>query len=651
MPLSAVLHLVLHAAQHLLDGLAANQVMQHEHVLDAADRRQVVRRVEVGPQQAGEVRAYREAMYEVNLVLTGLQNAIGQALIPVLTELAEFFSSTGPARVKVMQIVMAGIADVFRIVIDTAMTLKDVVMGTFSCIGDAISDGAGKGITAMQLLTNVFAVVKIALLGLELSFVIAFEFIGGLIEGLVANLKLLARVAIAAFNLDWPGVKSAWAQGAADIEAIVDGSATRIAAKAAQISDQMQRAALGQSINEGKKYSAKKPGPAGKLFEGEDKGGDDKKDKSQMSVWEAANAADKAHYELTNGLRLRDLSEDVAYWKQKAGLATTSADDRTKALAKAAQAELALMKKNVAEGKAMSEQVVSEAERAALDGVEFVRAGYESKTALGEVSAAQMLVIERGLEDERADIQRMAQAARIALVEQDPNHSPAALQREKDKLLEVERAHAAKLLGIAQQSRIEQGKFAKDFKGGLEASFAGVIKTFTTGTMTIGSLFRNMGKAILNSMIDVFVKIAAKWAAMQVANLVMSKATAAGEIATEVSKAGAGGVASMAAAPFPLNLTAPAFGASMAALAASFSVASAAGGFDIPAGMNPLTQLHQKEMVLPAEHADTIRGLSSGGGGNINVTISGQQLAGGFFLAHQSELVAALKKARRNFQF
>lgn len=53
----------------------------------------------------------------------------------------------------------------------------------------------------------------------------------------------------------------------------------------------------------------------------------------------------------------------------------------------------------------------------------------------------------------------------------------------------------------------------------------------------------------------------------------------------------------------------------------------AAGGFDIPSGMNPVTQLHEKEMVLPAQYADVIRGLAnnggaSGGGININTSIS-----------------------------
>lgn len=58
------------------------------------------------------------------------------------------------------------------------------------------------------------------------------------------------------------------------------------------------------------------------------------------------------------------------------------------------------------------------------------------------------------------------------------------------------------------------------------------------------------------------------------------------------------------------------------------SLMFAAAGYDIPAGVNPLTQLHQKEMVLPAEHAETIRSLSGsglrGGGGGENITIINQ---------------------------
>lgn len=61
----------------------------------------------------------------------------------------------------------------------------------------------------------------------------------------------------------------------------------------------------------------------------------------------------------------------------------------------------------------------------------------------------------------------------------------------------------------------------------------------------------------------------------------------------------------------------------IAAMAAIFAAVSAMGskvksarnGYDIPAGVNPMTQLHEEEMVLPKEQANAIRDMASGGGG------------------------------------
>lgn len=55
----------------------------------------------------------------------------------------------------------------------------------------------------------------------------------------------------------------------------------------------------------------------------------------------------------------------------------------------------------------------------------------------------------------------------------------------------------------------------------------------------------------------------------------------------------------------------------------SMASASAAGGFDIPAGTNPLTQLHAQEMVLPADLANNVRNMTSpaGGSGAVSVTV------------------------------
>lgn len=54
---------------------------------------------------------------------------------------------------------------------------------------------------------------------------------------------------------------------------------------------------------------------------------------------------------------------------------------------------------------------------------------------------------------------------------------------------------------------------------------------------------------------------------------------------------------------------------------------SAARGYDIPKGLNPLVQTHEEEMILPSEHANTMRRLAEmekagtlgGGGGGSNV--------------------------------
>jgi len=69
--------------------------------------------------------------------------------------------------------------------------------------------------------------------------------------------------------------------------------------------------------------------------------------------------------------------------------------------------------------------------------------------------------------------------------------------------------------------------------------------------------------------------------------------------------------------------TIKAMGYASAAMTAGLAIAeaSAEGGYDIPAGVNPVTQLHEKEMVLPKAQAEVIRGLAGRGGGGGGLTI------------------------------
>ena len=106
---------------------------------------------------------------------------------------------------------------------------------------------------------------------------------------------------------------------------------------------------------------------------------------------------------------------------------------------------------------------------------------------------------------------------------------------------------------------------------------------------------------------------------------------------------------------------APAAGAATFAAASAFAGSipafSAAGGYDIPGTINPITQLHAREMVLPAKHADVIRSMADGdgggGGGDVHVHFSGgiatdERAVRRFFIDNNSALVDAVRKAKRD---
>jgi len=148
-------------------------------------------------------------------------------------------------------------------------------------------------------------------------------------------------------------------------------------------------------------------------------------------------------------------------------------------------------------------------------------------------------------------------------------------------------------------------------------------------------------KGVALNIADAFISAFIK---MQIQKMLLDKTTQIAYAATMTSQAqamvamsGLNAFSSTAAIPIVGPALAPAAAAAASATAQGFaalvtsaataSIASARGGFDIPAGVNPLTQLHEKEMVLPAAQANVIRDMASngvsGGGGIIdNTTIN-----------------------------
>lgn len=94
----------------------------------------------------------------------------------------------------------------------------------------------------------------------------------------------------------------------------------------------------------------------------------------------------------------------------------------------------------------------------------------------------------------------------------------------------------------------------------------------------------------------------------------VSKAIAIAEIIVNTEVAASKALALGPIVGPPLAATIRVLGYASAGVALGTAIASAEGGYDIPSGTNPVTQLHEKEMVLPKAQADVIRGLAGNGG-------------------------------------
>ena len=240
-------------------------------------------------------------------------------------------------------------------------------------------------------------------------------------------------------------------------------------------------------------------------------------------------------------------------------------------------------------------------------------------------------------------------------------------------------AYHAEILKNATKSAEDQKKIYQDmFKpmtSALDKSITGMIMGTQTLKQALGNIFQSILAEFVNNLVK---KMVDNWLAGELQKIAATKAgsvmrsalEAAGFITTEVAKTAAdttttAGTLTTAAVTIPAEAAEAAGGAASAVAgipivgpelaAAAYAetyamvmggMASASGGYDIPAGVNPLTQLHQREMVLPAEHADTIRGLGGNDSNNSVVHIHAESVSD---TVKVRELSRLFKQMNRNF--
>ncbi|MDR3414217.1 MAG: hypothetical protein P4L87_25195 [Formivibrio sp.] len=579
--------------------------------MDTAKQRAQDLHLVVGAEGAEQAKRYKEQMRDLNLVGKSLEVQFGQQLTPVFVKLGAWMGEEAPAMGNVFKTVLESIAFVAQSV---WLAIKDM--------------GDGLGALAAQANAVLHGDIKLA------------QEIGRLRDEEAAKNEAAYQKLVANFGKP--------------IESRVSKS---------------------PEISNGPTYDF-----------GKDK---TKADKSRMSEWDAELAAEKVKYQKEHDLREMSKQEEIAYWKSITDNQNTSKQERIAIAKNVSVLELEIMKQNLQQKKALDQDAIDNYEKIAMDNLKGDEQLAQQEYDQGKISKSELISLQQQYEDRRFEIQREAQFARIAAMQGDPNMDPVAYQKLLDQMGEIDRIHEqakVKLNGdAAKESQQRWQQSLAPIGSAFEKSINGMIQ----GTLTMRKALGNLFQSILGEFVNMVVQMGVRWAAMELAKTVSTKegstlrallekmgliettsaqteatGTTIGTKATEAeavvganaAEAGSGAAASVASIPFVgWAMAAGVFATTMAmVLGAKGSIKSASGGFDIPAGVNPVTQLHQEEMVLPAQYANVIRGMAGdggSGGGDVHMHVHTQSTKDfETFLTQNSHVLApAIRRLGRNF--
>jgi hypothetical protein len=580
-----------------------------QDTMQAAQQKAEALGLVIGERSVAETKAYRESMNDVGDVMTGIKKAVGDALLPVLTSLGNWFASIGPQAVQV---------------------IKDAMLG-----------------------------LVVVVQGIAVAFSLTWNIIAGVVEEITTAVVSTSDAIGHALTGDFSGAKQALQIGGEQMVDIAKDRAGNIAKAFTDAQDSIANA-MGKAFDQDKPTQAKSGG-------GSSSGGDDPQ---QGAKWAARLAEMKEAYskeELATGSYQEfGLQRELAFWRGILETEHTSSAEKLQLRSKIAGLELAIskqsfdqeiaaLKTHMADTRAaMSERVAianqiaeqismaygresveyAEAqrkvvdltkqaaeqiariestmeERKALHALAIVQADEEAaklRVALGRETIDELLKQEEAFENRRYAIKMAQLQEDLAIAEQDPSH-PEKVAAIHAQLEALEEAHQATMSAIKGEAAMAHATLELSLqatvKDGLTSTFANYLK----GTNTIAQGLRTLVTNIKNVIIQALAEMAAKQALVSLMSIINAKR----EMIVHAALAAIH--AAKSAAQIPYVGWALAIGAAVAVFAGLKSMSSARGGYDIPSGVNPVTQLHEKEMVLPAKHADVIRGLSEGQGG------------------------------------
>jgi hypothetical protein len=633
----------------------------------------------------GKAKNYKLAIGEAKLVGESFAAHIGEAVMPMLTSLAKGFTDVAIITVpkvndglELMGLVFTGTGKIVRKFVEESIDLFNQFRGK----SDETFRNSGPESLSIY----------------EQAWQLTANGINDLIYSIILGMDKLLMETKATVN-DISGIWNVFSSGigtkagdAADLKWQQDNIAIRKAGHAKIIADdlayrvEMERIAgahreipkltkgqqattdwANQSMGGADKSAPEAPGKAGKAAA----------EQSYVPKWDAQLADAKVYYAATHDLRELSKQQEIAFWESALAQTNLTDTEKIEIQRKVSKLRLEIQKEERKEALGLATEGIKAEQAAAMAGLSYDEEIAKTKYDLNQTSFEEYQNQLTAFENRRYEIEKAAQEKLIELDKSSPNNA-VKVKQDKDKLIALEQTHSLNYLKIVgattKEAAAKWQTLYKSISDGLGSSVAG----FIVGTKSLSTALSGIYTSIQGAFEKMIGDMISKWITGQLTMLFVKESTNASIESADALAATAAainakvqasmqipaiagvaaGEAAASQAGIPVvgpALAAAAYAETMAMVMSGLALASASSGYDIPAGVNPLTQLHQNEMVLPAHLADSVRSMSGNGGrsnGDVHLHVSAVDAHSvrRLFENNGSALADALKHQARNLK-
>lgn len=378
-------------------------------------------------------------------------------------------------------------------------------------------------------------------------------------------------------------------------------------------------------------------------------------DPSILSGLQAQLEARKYVFEKENEGREFSKAQELAFWREILETTKLSTKDQEQAVLKFRRLEVEVAREASKQLRDIDQAKSDGTLRATLAEIDAADARAEGEVAAGRMTQTALLSLQREFNEARLVEEIEFLDRKRAVLQLDPDRNLVALEQLEQQKAEIRERYAAKGAEIIRAQAAESRKPVESIVQAFQQSLGQVGTALLTNWRNIGQALRGVLASIGQSIIQ---EIALKPLQARLAAWVKERGLVLAGIGADAAKAGSGAAASQASIPIIGPVLA--IGAMAAILAAvggmAGKVPSAAGGFDIPRGMNPLTQLHEREMVLPATLADTVRDMAQARGAEpaarapASVQLRATNVGRDFLMMNRNDLAEVLRVLGAEFK-